>query len=187
VTQYQLLTACTMSTSVTCGRSDRRPRVFIVDSEQVIAHTLAIILLRTGYDAYQFYGAKSALEAAQSVAPDLLLTDVVTPDLDGIELACRITDHCPACKVLLFSGYATTASLLKDERAAGRSFEILPTPLHPNDLLAKVAFRFKRRPRGIVSFRRGMRECALPQPPQACNSVAVKQANSSTYLPECLD
>src|SRR5271168_5148697 len=120
VTQYQLLPACTMSTSATCGRSESRPRVFVVDDEQIIARTLAVILRQAGYDAYPFYGAQSALEAAQSVAPDLLLTDVVTPDLDGIELACKITAQHPACKVLLFSGHATTAGLLKDERAAGR-------------------------------------------------------------------
>jgi DNA-binding NtrC family response regulator len=155
VTQYQPLPACTMSTSATCGRSERKPSVFVVEDEQVIARTLAIILRQAGYDAYPFYGAQSALEAAQSVAPDLLLTDVITPDLDGIELACLITDHHPACKVLLFSGHSTTASLLKDERVAGRSFEILPKPLHPNDLLAKVAFRFKRGPLEVVSFRRG--------------------------------
>jgi DNA-binding NtrC family response regulator len=155
VTQYQPLPACTMSTSATCGRSERKPRVFVVEDEQVIARTLAIILRQAGYDAYPFYGAQSALEAAQSVAPDLLLTDVITPDLDGIELACLITDHHPACKVLLFSGHSTTASLLKDERVAGRSFEILPKPLHPNDLLAKVAFRFKRGPLEVASFRRG--------------------------------
>jgi DNA-binding NtrC family response regulator len=140
VTQYHILQACTMSTSATCGHPNHKPRVFVVDDEQVIAHTLAVILRQAGYDAHHFYGAKPALEAAQFVPPDLLLTDVVTADLDGIELACRMTDHCPACKVLLFSGHATTTSLLNDERAAGRSFEVLRKPLHPNDLLAKVEF-----------------------------------------------
>ncbi len=138
MTQYQILPGCTMSTSVTCGRTGRRPKVFVVDDDRVIADTLAIILRQTGYDAYPFYEAKPALETGRFVVPDLLLTDVVMPDLDGIELACRMTDRCPACKVLLFSGHATTASLLEDERAAGRSFEVLHKPLHPNDLLAKI-------------------------------------------------
>jgi CheY-like chemotaxis protein len=113
-----------------------RPRVFVVDDKQVIAHTLAIILRQAGYDASPFYEAKLALEAAKLAAPDLLLTDVVISDLDGIELAGRMTDRCPGCKVLLFSGQATTASLLEDGRAANGSFEVLRKPLHPNDLLA---------------------------------------------------
>jgi CheY-like chemotaxis protein len=86
--------------------------------------------------ASPFFEAKPALEAAQFVEPDLLLTDVAMSDLDGIELAGRLTDRCPACKVLLFSGRATTASLLEDGRAASHSFEVLGKPLHPNDLLA---------------------------------------------------
>lgn len=125
-----------MSASATCDVSGHRPRIFVVDEKQVIAQTLAIILRQAGYDASPFYEAKLALEAAQLAAPDLLLTDVVMADLDGIELAGRMTDRCPACKVLLFSGHATTASLLEDGRAASHSFAVLRKPLHPNDLLA---------------------------------------------------
>lgn len=133
--------AFTMSTSGTCDLSGDRLRVFVVDHQEVIARTLAIILRQAGYDTYPFYGATPALEAAQFAAPDLLLTDVGIPDLDGIELACRMTDQCPACKVLLFSGHATTASLLEDGRTSCRTFEVLGKPLHPNDLLAKVDLR----------------------------------------------
>ena len=154
-----------------CGAADcfpgRRPKVFVVDDERVIARTLAIILRQAGYDAYPFYGAKTALEAGQYVAPDLLLTDVAMPDLDGIELACRMTDRWPVCKVLFFTGHATPASFLNDGRAAGRSFEVLRKPLHPNDLLAKVEFRFKRRPGDVVNLRRVNAGAVSALPPTA--------------------
>jgi CheY-like chemotaxis protein len=78
------------------------------------------------------------LEAARLNAPDLLLTDVVMPVMTGIELAIQIRKFCPDCKILLFSGQASTADLLDDAKAAGHAFEILTKPIHPTDLIAKI-------------------------------------------------
>jgi hypothetical protein len=44
----------------------------------------------------------------------------------------------PNCKILLFSGQATTADLLEKARLEGHEFEILAKPVHPTDLLAKL-------------------------------------------------
>jgi DNA-binding NtrC family response regulator len=78
------------------------------------------------------------LDAARLEAPDLLISDVLMPSLSGIELAIQVREHCPDCKVLLFSGQAATASLLETARAEGYDFEVLLKPVHPSDLLAKI-------------------------------------------------
>jgi DNA-binding NtrC family response regulator len=114
-------------------------RVFVVDDEFVIASTLGLILRHKNFDAISFHAPLDALEAASSQAPDLLISDVVMPQISGIELAIRLQEQCPNCKVLLFSGQAATAGLLETARAKGHNFEILSKPVHPTDLLRKIA------------------------------------------------
>jgi len=114
-------------------------RVFVVDDEFIIASTLGLILRNKGFDAVSFNGPLDALEAARALAPDLLISDVVMPGFSGIELAIRLQAQCPDCRVLLFSGQAATAGLLEAARAKGYNFEILSKPVHPTDLLKKIA------------------------------------------------
>ena len=114
------------------------PRVFVVDDEAVIATTLGMILSKQGFDAHPFHLPLEALRAAREEAPDLLISDVMMPLLSGIELAIQMREHCPDCKVLLFSGQAATSHLLEDARASGHDFEVLSKPVHPGDLLKKI-------------------------------------------------
>lgn len=60
------------------------------------------------------------------------------PQLSGIDLAIRIKEKRPQCRILLFSGQAATADLLAEARKSGNDFHILSKPVHPNDLLAGI-------------------------------------------------
>lgn len=116
----------------------KKPRVLVVDDEQVIADTLAKILDLNGYDASAVYTGTAAVESARALQPDLIISDVIMPDMNGIEAAINIRAFLPSCKILLFSGQAATADLLENARAQGHEFEILAKPVHPSDLLAKL-------------------------------------------------
>jgi CheY-like chemotaxis protein len=115
-----------------------KPRVLVADDERVIADTLAIILNQHGYDASAVYTGTAAVERARSVRPDLVISDVIMPDMNGIDAAIKIRAMLPGCKILLFSGQAATADLLESARQQGHEFEILAKPVHPQDLLAKL-------------------------------------------------
>src|SRR5215467_1888216 len=115
-----------------------KPRVLVVDDERVIADTLAIILNQSGFNASAVYTGMAAVERAKEDKPDLIISDVIMPDMNGIEAAIRIRQLLPGCKILLFSGQAATADLLEKARAQGHEFEILAKPVHPQDLLAKL-------------------------------------------------
>jgi CheY-like chemotaxis protein len=115
-----------------------QPRIFVVDDEFIIASTLATILQRNGFDAAWFTEPLKALQAARLNPPDLLLTDVVMPQISGVELAIQLRESCPDCRVLLFSGQAATANLLEAARANGHDFEVLTKPIHPTDLLRNI-------------------------------------------------
>ena len=115
-----------------------KPKVLVVDDERVIADTLAIILNQNGFTATAVYSGMGAIEKARSERPDLIISDVIMEDMNGIDAAINIRKFLPSCKILLFSGQAATADLLENARARGHQFEILAKPVHPQDLLAKL-------------------------------------------------
>ncbi|MGO8760213.1 MAG: response regulator [Terracidiphilus sp.] len=115
-----------------------RPKVLVADDERIIADTLAMILNQSGFEARAVYSGEKALEAAKTWGPDMLISDVIMADLNGIDAAIRIRALLPGIKVLLFSGQAATADLLEKARAEGHEFDILAKPVHPQDLLARL-------------------------------------------------
>ena len=115
-----------------------RPKVLVADDERVIADTLTMILNQSGFDARAVYSGEKALELAAIFAPDMLISDVIMADLNGIDAAIRIRALLPAIKILLFSGQAATADLLEEARTQGYEFEILAKPVHPQDLLSRL-------------------------------------------------
>jgi len=115
-----------------------RTVAFVVDDEDVIASTLELILLSRGFAVRSFVDPTDAAEAARSIKPDFLLTDVMMPKLNGIELALKMKEINPDCCVLLFSGQASTSDLLARASEQGHCFEVLAKPVHPLDLLSKI-------------------------------------------------
>ncbi len=118
--------------------NSHKRKILVVDDERVIADTLAMILNQSGFDARAVYSGEKALEMAPTFGPDMLISDVIMADLNGIDAAIRIRSLLPAIKILLFSGQAATADLLEKARKAGYEFDILAKPVHPQDLLARL-------------------------------------------------
>jgi DNA-binding NtrC family response regulator len=111
------------------------PTVFVVDDESVIAVTLATILKQSGFRARAFTNPVEALKSAGSEVPNLLISDVLMPEMSGVDLAIQLKAIHPDCKVLLFSGQSATADFLETARAEGHDFTLLSKPVHPKDLL----------------------------------------------------
>jgi DNA-binding response OmpR family regulator len=122
-----------------------RPVVLVVDDESAIADTLTEILSRSGYAAMTAYDGNDALESALLTPPELLITDVILPGMSGVELAITMRRIFPDCKIILFSGQASTADLLATAKSQGHHFTLLSKPVHPRDLLACVADSLKQR------------------------------------------
>ncbi|MGA3047411.1 MAG: response regulator [Terracidiphilus sp.] len=118
--------------------STGKPKILVADDERVIADTLAMILNQSGFEARAVYSGETALSMAATFAPDMLISDVIMADLNGIDAAIRIRGLLPKIKILLFSGQAATADLLEKARARGYEFEILAKPVHPQDLLNRL-------------------------------------------------
>src|ERR1700683_2508754 len=128
-----------ISSAPPADTSAMRPVVLVVDDESAIADTVTEILSRNGYAAITAYDADEALEIALTTPPEMLITDVILPGMNGIELAIKIRRIFPDCKILLFSGQAATVDLLASANGAGHHFNLLSKTIHPRDLLAKVS------------------------------------------------
>jgi CheY-like chemotaxis protein len=112
-----------------------RVRVLIADDERIIADTLQMILAEEGLDAVAVYNGKEAIDKARDWKPCIFLSDVIMPEINGIEASIQISAICPKCKVLLFSGRAVVQDLLDEARQKGHNFTVLPKPVHPTALI----------------------------------------------------
>jgi DNA-binding NtrC family response regulator len=112
-----------------------RPRVLVVDDERLIADTCAKILDDAGFYAKTAYDGWKALEMVAEFQPDYLITDVLMPRMNGVDLAISVSRMLPAVKVLLFSGQAGISGVLLEGRAQGYEFELIAKPIHPTKLI----------------------------------------------------
>ena len=116
----------------------RKRKVLVVDDEALIADSMAEILNRNGFEAIATYSGSNAIDLAREMCPDIVMSDVLMPRINGVQAAIAILESCPAARVLLFSGQAATADILQKARAAGHEFELLPKPIHPQQLLNRL-------------------------------------------------
>jgi CheY-like chemotaxis protein len=115
-----------------------KPKILVVDDERVIADTIAEILNDSGFEATPAYSGDAAIKVIQENCPDVVLTDVVMPGINGVEVAKFVADTCSNAKVLLFSGQAAVSEFLLRANESGHSFEVLAKPLHPDELIEKL-------------------------------------------------
>jgi CheY-like chemotaxis protein len=114
-------------------------RVLILDDEQIIANTLALILNRSGFEAHAVYNGEAAIETARALSPDFLISDVIMEGMTGIDAAITISKIAPDCRIILFSGQAATEDLLERAEASGYRFELLVKPVHPRALIDRLS------------------------------------------------
>ncbi len=81
-----------------------KQKVFVVDDEKQIARLLNVALRQSDFDVETFFDARSALLRASDCVPDILISDVTMPDMDGITLAETIRERNPNCRIILISG-----------------------------------------------------------------------------------
>jgi len=114
-------------------------KVLLVDDEQSITLSLGKILELSGFRVTISHNGTDAMEHAKAEPFDVLLTDVMLPGMNGIQLAKEIKKICSECKVILLSGNISTQQLLDEARASGENFEILPKPIHPTEIIERLS------------------------------------------------
>jgi len=127
------------------------PDILVVDDEKRIADTLALILRSRNYVVTTAYNGLEAYESCRKNPPRLVITDVVMPQMNGVQLAMKVRSEMPECLILLFSGQAATADMLHEANRSGFQFELLAKPVHPELLLARVSELIGAAPAPVAS------------------------------------
>jgi two-component system, cell cycle response regulator CpdR len=112
------------------------PKILLAEDDNDMRRFLARALTKAGYAVVSFDNGKAAYDRLREEAFKLLLTDIVMPEMDGIELARRATELDPALKVMFITGFAAVA--LNPENNAPKHAKVLSKPFHLKDLVNEV-------------------------------------------------
>lgn len=112
-------------------------RILLAEDDESMLNFLVLALTRVGHQVFAKTDGTEALKALQGDQDfDLLLTDIVMPGMDGIELAQKATELRPTLKVMFITGFAAVAMNNTSKSAA--KAKVLSKPFHLNDLVDQV-------------------------------------------------
>ena len=110
-------------------------RIILAEDDHDMRRFLAKALQNAGYDVVAFDNGRSAYERIREEPFTLLLTDIVMPEMDGIELAQKASALDPSIRVMFITGFAAVA--LQGGRTAPEA-KLLSKPFHLKDLVMEV-------------------------------------------------
>jgi two-component system, cell cycle response regulator CpdR len=111
-------------------------KILLAEDDNDMRRFLAKALQNAGYAVVSFDNGLSAYNRLREEPFELLLTDIVMPEMDGIELARRATELDPDIKVMFITGFAAVA--LNPDNNAPPQAKVLSKPFHLKDLVAEV-------------------------------------------------
>ena len=111
-------------------------QILLVEDDESLRKFLAQALVRAGHDVIDYGDGEQAHECLQGHRFDLLLTDIVMPGMDGIELAKRAAAMNEAMKIMYITGFAAVA--LHPASNAPKQAKVLSKPFHLREIVAEV-------------------------------------------------
>ena len=112
------------------------PRILLAEDDTSMREYLQRALQRVGYDVEAVGCGTEAMPLLEASRYDLLLTDIVMPEMDGIELARRASELDPDIKIMFITGFAAVA--LNSDSDAPKNAKVLSKPVHLRELVSEV-------------------------------------------------
>jgi len=111
-------------------------KIIVVDDEKRICHNVEKILKKNNYEVTHATSAQEALEKMASDSYSLLISDIVMPGQNGLELLKLVKEQWPLTKALMMTAYASTDTALKAIRMG--ALDYIPKPFTPAELRSTV-------------------------------------------------
>ncbi|GAP11867.1 response regulators consisting of a CheY-like receiver domain and a winged-helix DNA-binding domain [Bellilinea caldifistulae] len=121
-----------------------REKIFIVDDNEVSRKLVGGILKKEGYEVYAAASATEALAAIPNIMPDLVILDVMMPEMDGYQLCRRLRDRSDTARlpIIILTSLNQLEERLKAFEAGADDF--IPKPFQPQEFLARVQVALRR-------------------------------------------
>ncbi len=119
-------------------------RILLVEDETGVREFVRRALTHSGHQVTAVDGGRPALTALTESEFDLLLTDIVMPGIDGIDLALHAAEACEDMAILLMTGYA--AERQRAHRVEQLSYRVIAKPFSLRDICAAVNETLAKRP-----------------------------------------
>ena len=111
-------------------------KIILAEDDNDMRRFLVKALEKAGHQVTAFSEGASAFEEIKQTTFDLLLTDIVMPVMDGIELARRAAELDPSLKIMFITGFAAVA--LHPDSKAPKDAKVLSKPFHLRELVSEV-------------------------------------------------
>jgi DNA-binding NtrC family response regulator len=122
-------------------------RILIVDDEDIVVRSCLRILGDANYDVEVARGGPEALEKIDASPYDVLVVDIMMPQVNGLEVLQHVKKKQPDAEVIIVTGLSQTETALRAQELG--AFAYLPKPFAPEEIQGLVADALaKRRPRG---------------------------------------
>ena len=111
-------------------------KILLVDDEKTMVKYLSKRLLKKGFDINVAYSGKEALERISKKDFDVVLLDVLMPEMDGIETLQEIKKRKPMTEVIMLTGHASVEAGIEGMKAG--AFNYIMKPFDPNELVTEI-------------------------------------------------
>jgi len=115
--------------------ADQAPRILLAEDEEAMRTYLERALTKAGYEVRSVDRGTEAIPLLEAEPFDLLLSDIVMPEMDGIELAQRCAEISPRTRVMFITGFAAVSLRASREQPEAK---VLSKPFHLRDLVLEV-------------------------------------------------
>ena len=111
-------------------------KIILAEDDGDMRRFLVKALQNAGYEVISFDNGLSAYQRLREEPFELLLTDIVMPEMDGIKLARRASELDPDIKIMFITGFAAVA--LNSDSTAPKNAKVLSKPVHLRELVSEV-------------------------------------------------
>ena len=151
-------------------------RILIIDDEEILRTSCRRILEPEGYSVKTAANGSDGFTLLKNNAIDLVITDLMMPDMDGIEVLRKIRETWPDTEVIIMTGYGTVKTAVRAMKIG--VFDYIEKPFNPEDLLSITAKALERKK--LMPGNIDLRE-VIPSHYELGNIVGISQAIQKVF------
>jgi two-component system cell cycle response regulator CpdR len=134
--QAWIVRAASAGSEISRVMSNDLPKILLAEDDTDMRRFLVKALQNAGFQVVSYDNGMSAYQRLREEPFEMLLTDIVMPEMDGIELARRASELDPDIKIMFITGFAAVA--LNADSQAPKHAKVLSKPVHLRDLVNEV-------------------------------------------------